>query len=505
MSKQVIQHYTFDAAAKTIGLSDFSTVLLERLALITDVTTNQVLYNFADPTISTATVSGNVITLSTLPAAARASDALRIDYNVLSSDPIYDAIGIAGDVASGSADSGNPVKVGGRYNASPPLLANGQRADLQLDSSGRLQVNTAPLTATADTIAVSDGTNSANVLAPGTAQPGGNALLTAGTTQTATFSVTSPSAGTAYDVSNYASVRVQITAQYSGTSPTVNFQASNDGTNWYATSLTRCDAGAANGVVSAATATTGVAIFTGSLHARYFRLNFTGAYSSGATTGVIMFSTAAELPSSLTINTNSPMGSAVPSNGFYMGVKGSSGNLTGLSNYGDAGVSGTTINALLAGSFSVYNGTNADMVRAASAAAGTSGTGLLGAGALGIYNTVQPSVTSGTYERLQLDSNANLRVAQMASAAGGYSYSHISTNTTTVVKSGAGTLNAVVINNSGTSATATIFDSTTGSGSIIATINTSNQGALRYQLAFSTGLTVVTAGTAAADVTVVYK
>ena len=43
-----------------------------------------------------------------------------------------------GNVASGASDSGNPVKVGGRYNSTPPTLTNGQRGDLQLDASGRL-------------------------------------------------------------------------------------------------------------------------------------------------------------------------------------------------------------------------------------------------------------------------------------------------------------------------------------------------------------------------------
>src|ERR1700730_11048288 len=44
-----------------------------------------------------------------------------------------------GAVASGSADSGNPVKVGGRYNsAGLPTLTNGQRGDLQLTANSRL-------------------------------------------------------------------------------------------------------------------------------------------------------------------------------------------------------------------------------------------------------------------------------------------------------------------------------------------------------------------------------
>lgn len=50
---------------------------------------------------------------------------------------------IVGTIASGSTDSGNPVKVGGKYNSSNITLTNGQRGDLQLDAAGFLKVNVA--------------------------------------------------------------------------------------------------------------------------------------------------------------------------------------------------------------------------------------------------------------------------------------------------------------------------------------------------------------------------
>lgn len=49
----------------------------------------------------------------------------------------------SGNVASGATDSGNPVKVGGKYNASAPTLADGQRGDLQLDANGNTKVTLA--------------------------------------------------------------------------------------------------------------------------------------------------------------------------------------------------------------------------------------------------------------------------------------------------------------------------------------------------------------------------
>lgn len=44
-----------------------------------------------------------------------------------------------GTVASGSTDAHNPVKVGGRYNSSAPTLTDGQRGDAQLDVNANLK------------------------------------------------------------------------------------------------------------------------------------------------------------------------------------------------------------------------------------------------------------------------------------------------------------------------------------------------------------------------------
>jgi hypothetical protein len=47
---------------------------------------------------------------------------------------------VDGTVASGSADSGSPVKVGGRYNSTKPTFADGQRGDLQVGTRGSMMV-----------------------------------------------------------------------------------------------------------------------------------------------------------------------------------------------------------------------------------------------------------------------------------------------------------------------------------------------------------------------------
>ena len=89
MSKQVIKNYVFNPVARTITLSDFETVALSRLALITHMPTNTVIYNFVDP-YRRAVVSGNVITLDWDTTTMSPNDELRIDYNSLFDDPSYD-------------------------------------------------------------------------------------------------------------------------------------------------------------------------------------------------------------------------------------------------------------------------------------------------------------------------------------------------------------------------------------------------------------------------------
>lgn len=102
-----------------------------------------------------------------------------------------------------------------------------------------------------------------------------------------------------------------------------------------------------------------------------------------------------------------------------------------------------------------------------------------------------------------LASNQSTITTQMA----GWSFQNITTSTTTTVKSGAGVLHIVNVNTLGTVAsTVTVYDNTAGSGTKIATINSLTlSGPFQYDIAFSTGLTLVTTGTAAPDITVSYR
>jgi len=90
----------------------------------------------------------------------------------------------------------------------------------------------------------------------------------------------------------------------------------------------------------------------------------------------------------------------------------------------------------------------------------------------------------------------------------GFTFGNMTTSTTTTFKSGAGVLHTVTINQLGTVAsTVSIFDNTAGSGTSIAVLNSlsTGEGTYTYDVAFTTGLTITTTGTAAPNVTVSYR
>lgn len=82
-----------------------------------------------------------------------------------------------------------------------------------------------------------------------------------------------------------------------------------------------------------------------------------------------------------------------------------------------------------------------------------------------------------------------------------FNYTNIATATTTTVKTGGGVLHLITINTTVASAI-TVYDNTAGSGTKIATIAASPAigSTFVYDVSFTTGLTIVTAGNS--DITV---
>jgi hypothetical protein len=80
--KQLISNYTFIPQSKQVVLTDYTTINLERLLLITNVTKNIIIYNFADP-LTGAVVDGNVVLLNADTTQMPNTDKLQIFYDTV--------------------------------------------------------------------------------------------------------------------------------------------------------------------------------------------------------------------------------------------------------------------------------------------------------------------------------------------------------------------------------------------------------------------------------------
>lgn len=136
---------------------------------------------------------------------------------------------------------------------------------------------------------------------------------------------------------------------------------------------------------------------------------------------------------------------------------------------------------------------------------GGSASGDVGVFVLGVRNDAlaSPTDTNGDYIQHSMDA----RGAQFVNAST-YQLTNIATSTMTNLKSGAGFLRGLTINAAGTVAsTITIYDSLTAAGTKLATINSLSPlgNNFVYEGVFSTGLTIVTTGTVAPDITVAWR
>lgn len=323
---------------------------------------------------------------------------------------------VVGNVASGSTDSGSPVKLGGKYNSTLPTFTDGQRGDIQIGTKGSLATSIRPANSTVDLAFTSNssdtiGTNATgnsiqtvpfNLLFNGTSwdrlraanstanttgtgllgvgnlgfdgtnwqsigatvgDTGQNALVTAGGRKEVAYTTTTAQALVSTDVSNYKWVSVQIVTQ--GTNSVVNFQGSNDNTNWVATPLYSTE-----NITSKSTSsnTTGI-IWSGPLNFRYFRLNVTGI-SAGTTAGTVEFFTVAGTANGVAIfngnanvvvGSNSATGSALPANVFAIGMQSGTNTLVPVNS--SSLIGDNSANGALATANYNYNNTSVDRQR----------------------------------------------------------------------------------------------------------------------------------------------
>lgn len=141
----------------------------------------------------------------------------------------------------------------------------------------------------------------------------------------------------------------------------------------------------------------------------------------------------------------------------------------------------------------------------------TDGTGVVGLNAgSNVIGHVILDTTSTTAVTQATAASLNATVSQAAAATGGYSYAHVPLGiTTTVVKASAGTLHSITFNSAAAATNVTtLYDHASGAGTVIgipaATAVTAPTTVL-YDLAFGTGLTIITTTASGSDMTVTYK
>jgi hypothetical protein len=78
--KTLAKNYIFNPSLRQITLSDLATIKLNRVLLVTNVTNNTIIYNFANPLLG-GSVSGNVLTLDLDVTAMSSTDDLQIFYD----------------------------------------------------------------------------------------------------------------------------------------------------------------------------------------------------------------------------------------------------------------------------------------------------------------------------------------------------------------------------------------------------------------------------------------
>lgn len=134
---------SISAKLRAISRDIISNIVLKAgSAIIGQVSVDQTTPGTTDSVTVKASVGIGSLTEGA-PASDTASSGLngrlqRIAQNITTL--IASALTVVGNVASGASDSGNPVKIGGKYNSTKPTLTNGQRGDTQVEINGATTV-----------------------------------------------------------------------------------------------------------------------------------------------------------------------------------------------------------------------------------------------------------------------------------------------------------------------------------------------------------------------------
>jgi hypothetical protein len=138
--KILVENYTFNSRSKQVTLTDYTSLDLESILLITNVTDNIIIYNFADPAKGGA-VSGNVLTLDYDTSAMSNGDSLQIfieDGEKSASESTVEALKDFADYLKilvnqtrtlGTQDTAQRLRIA--IDSSPTLTVNGNNSNFR--------------------------------------------------------------------------------------------------------------------------------------------------------------------------------------------------------------------------------------------------------------------------------------------------------------------------------------------------------------------------------------
>lgn len=94
--KVLFENYSFNSSLKQITFNTTESVSLQQLLLITNVTNNVIIYNFANPSLG-GTISNNILTLNYNTATMSNSDSLQIYLDLYGAPATEETLNILKD------------------------------------------------------------------------------------------------------------------------------------------------------------------------------------------------------------------------------------------------------------------------------------------------------------------------------------------------------------------------------------------------------------------------
>lgn len=382
--------------------------------------------------------------LGSKPSAASVSVVISSDQAAI---PVTGSFSIPG-VATAANQTGGTQKTQVVDGSGNVIGSTGNALDINIKSGN---LTTLPVTnAGTFTVQVNDGTNTANVIAGDT---GFNGLSTGSVTKTIPFTTSASGAQTLLAntlIAGYTWIEVITTAVGSGLAWNGVFSPNSGGTYnavnaWYNST--------GSNPIGNALGTSNNVVHWSPVHGDYFQLAIS-ALTSGTVSGYVILHSGsfpfypiigAVQNGAWSVGSNSPTGSAVPANAFYIGASGPSGNLTGIkigSQNGDADGNNNSLTVTPM----IFNGTNYDRVRDVINATNSVGTGIQAAGILAQFDDVSPTaITENQFGNMRMSANRNL-YGTIRDAAGNERGLNINANNAAMVaidQTTPGTTNAI--------------------------------------------------------------